>query len=470
MQSKPTGKGVTGGATTGTTTTEHGGMGGMHDLVMQSVPKHLQGHPLVEHELKQAAFETHNFLGDSGIKVSKICLGTMNFGQMDKTYGERPGQLNEQEAHKVLDRFVELGGNFIDTGNFYPWFGKSVGESEKIIGTWLSKIPRERIILCTKVRYPMNLNDPNSVGLSRNHILESVNESLKRLKTSYIDLLSINGWDEATSISNVLRTLKTLIDHGKVRHIGCVDLKGWQLQTAIDLAKTMHIDQFITVSTEYNLLNCGPELELMDVCRTRHCSLLPYSPLKGGYLSDKITKGMTTVPENTRISSITKDKSNISAMTIPFDEMQTNPAFWSTIELCQKIAKKHNKTVSQVALRWLLQKDVVCSVIIGVRSIQQLEENMGALTFALDCDDMTELDKVSMRNITAVPSPYNMDAVLRLGRSRTYYTPNVTLMSKSTVIAQRGVQQTQGVLKGIGAATSLSGTTKLPSGSVGSEF
>ncbi len=116
------------------------GMGGMAGMAgKMSLPKHLQGHPLVEHVMKQTMLDTHNFLGDSGIKVSKICLGTMNFGQMDKTYGDRPGQLNEQEAHKVLDRYLELGGNFIDTGNFYPWFGTSVGESERIIGTWLAK-------------------------------------------------------------------------------------------------------------------------------------------------------------------------------------------------------------------------------------------------------------------------------------------------------------------------------------------
>lgn len=127
----------------------------------------------------------------------------------------------------------------------------------------------------------MNLTDVNSVGLSRSHILSSVDQSLKRLKTDYIDILSINGWDDATSIADCLRTLKTLINCGRVRHIGCVDLKAWQLQSTIDLAKTMHMDQFISCSTEYSLLNSSPEHELMDVCRTRHCSLLPYSPLKG---------------------------------------------------------------------------------------------------------------------------------------------------------------------------------------------
>ena len=148
----------------------------------------------------------------------------------------------------------------------------------------------------------MNMTDVNSVGLSRAHILTSVDQSLKRLKTDYVDILSVNGWDEATSMADVLRTMDGLITSRKVRHIGCVDLKAWQLQTTIDLAKTMHMDQFISVSTEYSLLNSAPENEVMEVCRTRHCSMLPYSPLKG--YSYKITFSMNQLIFNFSIIAV----------------------------------------------------------------------------------------------------------------------------------------------------------------------
>lgn len=380
--------------------------------------------PLVSQTIRQASIETHNFLGDSGIKVSKVCLGTMTFGNIDKTFGDRPGQLNEKEAHRILDRFVELGGNFIDTGVFYPFFGNTAGDSEHIIGSWLTKQDRSKIILSTNVGLPTDLRDPNQIGLSRVNLINGLDQSLKRLKTHYIDLFCVNGWDETTNVGDVMRTLNDFVRMGRVRHIGCSDLKAWQLQVCLDYAKVFNMEKLMTISCEYNLLSRGADLEIVDVCRLRRVSLLAYSPLKGGYLTDKIKSGMTKAPENTRIAAASKDINNVAALAVPLEDMRNNELFNRVNNTCNTIARKHGKTVAQVALRYLLHKDFVCSVIIGCKTIQQLEENMGCLSFALNQEDVEELDRVSMPQLQ-LPSPYNVNEFLKITRSRLQLHNNV---------------------------------------------
>lgn len=186
------------------------------------------------------AKDTHCLMGRSGIKVSRITLGTMNFGDIDSRLGHRPGQLDESECHKILDRFFELGGNCIDTADFYPWFGSDAGKTETIIGNWLSKLSRrdrERVFVITKVRMPIDPENINSVGLSRSHLLDSVNGSLERLQTDWIDMLALNGWDNTVSFGETVKNLDDLIRSGKIRYVGVCDFKGWQLQKFIDAAK-----------------------------------------------------------------------------------------------------------------------------------------------------------------------------------------------------------------------------------------
>jgi aryl-alcohol dehydrogenase-like predicted oxidoreductase len=184
------------------------------------------------------AKDTHCLLGKTGMKLSRLTLGTMNFGKLDTNIGERPGQLSENDAHKLLDRFVKLGGNCIDTADFFPWFGTDVGKTELMIGNWLSKLKnRESVFLITKCRMPNDISNINSIGLSRSHLIDSVNQSLKRLQTDHIDMLVLNGWDQSVSFHETVRHLDELVRHNKIRYIGVCDLKAWQLQKLIDTTK-----------------------------------------------------------------------------------------------------------------------------------------------------------------------------------------------------------------------------------------
>lgn len=192
--------------------------------------------PTIEYFNSLVGKNTHCLLGRTGVKVSRVTLGTMNFGKIDPTFGDRPGQLEETQAHEILDRYVELGGNCIDTANFFPWFG-TCGESERIVGTWLERQQRNKMFVITKVRMPVDPDNINSGGLSRANLIDSVKESLKRLRTDYIDMLMLNGWDPTVSIHETVRDLDDLVRNGFVRYIGVCDFKGWQLQKFIDASK-----------------------------------------------------------------------------------------------------------------------------------------------------------------------------------------------------------------------------------------
>lgn len=192
--------------------------------------------PTIEFFNSLVAKNTHCLLGRTGVKVSRISLGTMNFGKIDPTFGERPGQLDEDEAHRLLDRYVELGGNCIDTANFFPWFG-ACGESERIVGSWLERQQRGKIFVVTKVRMPVDPDNINSGGLSRANIMDSIRQSLKRLRTDYVDMLMLNGWDPTVSVHETVRHLDELVRLGWVRYIGVCDFKGWQLQKFMDAAR-----------------------------------------------------------------------------------------------------------------------------------------------------------------------------------------------------------------------------------------
>ena len=190
------------------------------------------------------ATQMYSSLGRSGVKVNKICLGTLNFGQINEEFGSRPGQLEENAAHKILDRYFELGGNCIDTGNFYPWFGTSRDQmSETFVGNWLKNknVVRENVFLITKVGLPSGESNEkgniNSYGISRMNLFNSVESSLQRLQTSYIDLLQLNVWDPSVNVYDVVRDLDDLISSGKIRYFGVSSFKGWQLQKILDASR-----------------------------------------------------------------------------------------------------------------------------------------------------------------------------------------------------------------------------------------
>jgi aryl-alcohol dehydrogenase-like predicted oxidoreductase len=352
--------------------------------------------PTVNFFNRFVAKDTHCLMGRSGIKVSRITLGTMNFGDIDSRLGHRPGQLDESECHKILDRFFELGGNCIDTADFYPWFGSDAGNSERIIGNWLKKLSRrdrERVFVITKVRMPIDPENINSVGLSRSHLLDSVNASLERLQTDWIDMVALNGWDNTVSFGETVKNLDDLIRSGKIRYVGVCDFKGWQLQKFIDAAKINNLHRCVCYLGEYNLLTRGCELEVLDVCRQERVGFIAYSPLKYGFLSDEtIQSGMYSARPGSRIEAAANN--NLAAMAESWKSLVRNPINMNVLNYCHILARKHRRSVSQIAIQWLLQSGVVTSVCIGVESVRELDEAFHCLVgdFILSEEDLQELN------------------------------------------------------------------------------
>lgn len=202
------------------------------------------------------------FLGRTGLSVSELCLGAMTFGR----------ETSEEGSRRLLDRFVAAGGNFIDTANVY---GR--GESERILGGWLGEQRREDLVIASKVRWPMG-DGPNDQGLGRGHVLRQIEDSLRRLKTDYLDLYQVHGWDPATPLEETLATLNTLVARGLVRYIGVSNFSGWQLQRSLDLSRALGLEPFVSLQPQYNLLCRSTEWELLEVCRVEGLGVLPWSP------------------------------------------------------------------------------------------------------------------------------------------------------------------------------------------------
>ncbi|XP_072174861.1 1-deoxyxylulose-5-phosphate synthase YajO-like [Diadema setosum] len=353
----------------------------------------------------------YRYLGGSGVKVSNICLGTMTFGRSEDV--QRPGQCDEQLAHKILDRYKELGGNFIDTANVY-----AMGMSESIIGSWLAKHKREDFVLATKVRFSMDPKNENAGGLSRKNIMWSIEESLRRLKTSYIDLYQIHAWDPATPLEETMRAMNDLVKAGKVLYVGASNLKGWQMQKIMDLCEYKGFNRWISLQSQYSLLNRELEWELVECCMNEGLGILPWSPLKGGWLTGKITRN--SAPQGSRVAYAQARPENVSESHPNHSNFANEEKIWNLLDTVQGIAQTEGKTMCQVAIRWLLQKDGVCSVIIGVKTLEQLKENMGASSgWKLSTEQMAKLDEASA---VALPYPYNMLSRASANRHRDTWT------------------------------------------------
>lgn len=321
----------------------------------------------------------YRFLGNTGLKVSELGLGAMTFGR----------ETSEQDSHLLMDHFVESGGNFIDTADIY-----SVGGSEKVIGTWLKTKTRSEIVLATKSRYPMSA-DPNALGLSRKHLIDAIDASLKRLGTDYIDLYQVHCWDSKTPLEETLSTLDMLVKSGKVRYIGASNFSGWQLQKAVDLSRQMGWEPFRSFQPQYNLLCRSTEWELVDVCLNEGLGLVAWSPLRGGWLSGKFRRGMEKAPSGSRIETA-EEKG--------WDESWSNynnDYTWQVIDALFEVSEETGKTPAQVALNWVLQRPAVTAPIIGARTMEQLQDNLGAAGWKLTAKQMDHLNKAS-----DLPLPY----------------------------------------------------------------
>ncbi|MEJ2357189.1 MAG: aldo/keto reductase [Deinococcales bacterium] len=335
----------------------------------------------------------YRYLGNTGVKVSELCLGAMTFG--------REGEASERESHRMLDAFVAAGGTFIDTANVY-----SRGVSEEIVGRWLKRRDRDELVVATKVRFPMG-EGPNDVGLSRKHILASLEASLARLQTDYVDLLQVHAWDPGTPLEGVLSTLDTVVKDGRVRYIGVSNFAGYQLQRALDLSRERGLEPFVSLQPQYNLLCRSTEWELIPVAQREGLAVIPWSPLRGGWLSGKYRRGMDRPPQGTRVEIAGEKGWGESWPNV------ANEHTWGVIDALLEVAEDAGKTPAQVAIRWLLQRPAVTAPIIGARTMSQLEDDLGALGWSLTDAQMARLTEAS-----EVVLPYPYDFLAGAGRGR----------------------------------------------------
>ncbi len=311
-------------------------------------------------------------LGRTGLKVSSLCLGTMQWGWT----------ADEKTAFGIMDAFVDSGGNFLDSADYYSrWLpGHPGGESEEIIGRWMKeRRNRSSIILATKVRHPMGPG-PNDQGLSRKHILEAVDASLRRLDTDYIDLYLMHAFDAETPIDETLRTLDDLQRAGKVRYVGASNYPAWRLVEALWNADAHHTVRFDLLEPHYNLVHREEfERDLKTICEQYQIGVTPYSPLANGFLTGKYSRNET--PESARAGSVLK--------------RYNNDAAWQTLEVVQRIAKETESTPSAVSLAWLLAQPVITAPIIGANSVAQLQQSLAALDITLTSPQLAQLNEVS---------------------------------------------------------------------------
>jgi aryl-alcohol dehydrogenase-like predicted oxidoreductase len=325
----------------------------------------------------------YRFLGRSGLQVSELCLGTMMFGE----------RTDEQTSHQILDTFVEAGGTFIDTADVYGH-----GRSEEILGGWLKTRRRDDYVIATKAFGEMGPG-PNDQGVSRKHILDAVRASLRRLGTDYIDLYQVHVWDDGTPIEETLSTLDALVKEGTVRYIGASNFCGWQLQKALDVSRHNGWEAFVSLQPLYNLLDREAEWELFPVCRTEGVGVIPWSPLRAGWLSGSHRRGMTGPSEGTRV----KLESEVG--TIPWSEYATERT-WRVIDEVNALAAETGRTAAQVSLRWLLQHDPVTAPIIGPRTLDHVKDNLATVGWSLTAEQADRLTLASRAD--TVPYPYDV--------------------------------------------------------------
>ncbi len=312
-------------------------------------------------------------LGLTDLNVSELCLGSMQFGWT----------ADEHLSVRILDAAYAAGINFIDTADIYSiWAeGNPGGVSETIIGRWLkqSAIPRDRLVIATKVRGKMG-EGPHNEGLSRTHIIQAVEGSLRRLGVETIDLYQSHWNDESTPIEETLAAYNDLVSQGKVRYIGCSNYPAWRLTEAIWVSRLHQLAPYACLQPHYNLVHRDEfERELADVCRAYSLGVIPYSPLAGGFLTGKYHPGET--PSGSRLRNV-----------LP----HFNDRNWKLLDQLAQIGKsKGDRSTSQVALAWLLANPLITAPIIGPRSLEQLEDNLGAAGLRLTPEEKQALDEAT---------------------------------------------------------------------------
>ncbi len=324
-------------------------------------------------------------LGRSGLRVSPICLGAMTFGL------EWGAGSDVATSNAVLSRYLELGGNFIDTANIY-----TKGHSEAVLGEYFTTGPgagkRDRTVIATKFMGNMFSGDPNGGGANRKALLDQLHHSLRRLKTDYIDLYWAHFWDRNTPIDEMMVTLDHVVKQGKVRYIGFSDHPAWVCVQAQYEALFRNWTPLVALQIEYSLLQRTVEPELMSMAKAMGMGVTPWSPLAGGVLSGKFSR--TNLPKSDGESRVKPENKRLNEQT------------WRIVDVLESIAAGRGATVAQVALRWIMDRDGVASTIIGARTMAQLEDNLAASNLQLTAEDSNRLDEVS-----AVPRAFPWDFI-----------------------------------------------------------
>ncbi|QDA60582.1 aldo/keto reductase [Hymenobacter jejuensis] len=316
----------------------------------------------------------YNLLGNTGLKVSELCLGTMTFG--GKGWAEAIGSLAQPAVDALVKRSVEAGINFIDTANVY-----SEGLSEEMTGQAIRNLglQRDDLIVATKVRGKMG-EGPNDSGLTRKHIMQQAEASLRRLGTDYIDLYQIHSYDPLTPLEETLRALDDLVRSGKVRYIGASNMAAWQLMKALAYSTYNHKEKFVSLQAYYTIAGRDLERELGPLLLDQKLGLMVWSPLAGGLLSGKYTREQHQ--EEGRRGRF------------DFPPVDKDRAF-TIVDKLRPMAEAKGATVAQLALAWLLQQPVVSSVIIGANKPEQLEDNLKAVDISFSAEELQQLDEVS---------------------------------------------------------------------------
>ncbi len=312
-------------------------------------------------------------LGNTGVFVSRLCMGAMTFGGAEGIF-KAIGGLPQHDVDALVDNSIDAGINFFDTANVY-----SAGESETMLGKALGS-KRKDIVVASKVFGRMG-KGPNDVGLSRLHIMHEAEGSLERMNTDYIDLYQIHGFDPVTPLEETLSALTDLVRQGKVRYIGCSNLAAWQIMKALGISAMRHLEKFVTLQAYYSLAGRELEREIVPMLLDQKLGLLVWSPLAGGLLSGKFTRG-GAVDNEARRTKFT------------FPPVDPEKAY-DIVDVMRTVAERHSATVAQIALAWLLHQPSVSSVIIGAKKTSQLKDNLGAVDVKLSAEDLKQLDQVS---------------------------------------------------------------------------
>ncbi|WP_439487316.1 aldo/keto reductase [Algoriphagus sp.] len=318
----------------------------------------------------------YNPIGNTGLLVSELCFGTMTFGGQQDDMWAKIGKLQQKEVNEMMEAVIASGINFIDTANVY-----SFGQSEQLLGQSLLdlNVPRDEVVIATKLLAKMK-DKPNSAGLSRYNIFNSVDASLKRLQLDYVDILYVHGVDSLTSLEETVRSLNDIMETGKVRYIAICNWPAWMVTKAQAIAHYRGWHKFIGLQYYYSAVSRDIEHELVPMALDHDLAIFPWSPLAGGFLTGKFTR--------------TGEDSGSRRANFDFPPIDKDKAY-DLVDVMGDLAKIHDSTIAQVALAWVRQQKGVTSTIIGAKTLEQLSANLDSTQLLLTEDDLRKIDKIS---------------------------------------------------------------------------